>query len=465
MAGIGFQLERMARNGGVGGFVSASINGAIVSSGPWVLTICAVLLLQQWIGAHLPLAARDIIQTVMVYAFSASVVIAAPFSLIGVRIASSLMFDADRDAIPHLLIMTLYGATITSLIAGLVLFGIMAKLPAPVTFLAMAILTLLTHIAVAGPFLTATKRLWPIFLSYIGGIAAATLIILAFQIDRLVPILGAVAGAMAITIFLMLAALKAEFPAPVTSALAAPEKAIHVLHVGLAGLANAIALWIDKWLLWFAPDSVAPVGNLRVNPIYDQASFVGLLTLIPGLSLMLFLSETRLERAFFGLVDCCTGTAKLSQIESARQGVTSTILHNLRLLIVSQFVISTVCWVLAPEIFRVLGFDARGIFAFRFTVIGVIFHIVAIYATVVLSYYDLFGRILAVWTAFFVTSAVAAMATWHMGFIGYGWGYMAGGLAAAIVGLALLGNASLRLVYLLFVRNNPSVVGEARYLV
>ncbi|MCW1381902.1 exopolysaccharide Pel transporter PelG [Novosphingobium sp. KCTC 2891] len=463
MAGIGFQLERMARDGGVGGFVSASLNGAIVSSGPWVLTICAVLLLQGWIGGHLSVGAGAI-QTIMVYAFSASVVIASPFALIGVRIASDRMFDADRDAIPGILILTLSAATVPALIAGQILFGILCSFPADMALLAVAILTLLTQISVAGPFLTAMKRPWPILFSYVAGIAAASAIILVLRVDDATAILATVAAGMAVTACLMLGAFRAEFPAPPRGHVAIREKAMPALHVGLAGLMNALALWIDKWLLWFAPDSIAPVGQLRVNPIYDQASFAGLLTLIPGLSLMLFLSETRLERAFMRLVECCTGTSKLSRIEEAQQEVVATILRNLRLLIVTQFVISTICWVLAPEIFRVLGFDARGIFAFRFTVIGVIFHVATIYAAVVLSYYDLFGRIVAVWATFFAASIAATLLTWHLGFAGYGWGYMTGALAAAIMGLALVGNASSRIIYLLFVGNNPSVVGEARYL-
>jgi polysaccharide biosynthesis protein PelG len=69
------------------------------------------------------------------------------------------------------------------------------------------------------------------------------------------------------------------------------------LALGLAGLANAKAVWIDKWMLWWAPGSMAAVGALRVNPVNDQASFLGLLTMIPGLTLILVTTETRFHRA------------------------------------------------------------------------------------------------------------------------------------------------------------------------
>ncbi|MGJ3626637.1 exopolysaccharide Pel transporter PelG [Sphingomonas sp. MMS24-JH45] len=51
-----------------------------------------------------------------------------------------------------------------------------------------------------------------------------------------------------------------------------------------AGLAGTAAIWADKWLLWFGPDSAAALGHLRLNPINDLGSFLGLLTLVPGLT-------------------------------------------------------------------------------------------------------------------------------------------------------------------------------------
>lgn len=464
MAGIGFQLERMVRNGGVGGFIGATLDGAVLSSGPWVLTICAVLLLQNWIVRH-GIADAGTIQTVMVYAFSGSVVIASPFALVGVRVASDRMFESNPAAIPGILTLALCGATLVAVVAGHFLFGVLAGHGAALALFGTAILVLLTQISVTGPFLTAMKRPWPILLSYAAGIVGAAIIFWCLAPATPIEVLRVVAAALALTLVLLLAVFAAEFPAPSSPDQAIWEKAAPALHVGLAGLMNAFALWVDKWMLWFAADSTKPLGLLRVNPIYDQASFAGLLTLIPGLSLMLFLAETQLERAFAVLVECCTGTSKLSRIESAREDVIAAVLRSLRLLIVAQIVIATVCWVLAPEIFRVLGFDARGIFAFRFTVIGVIFHIAAIYCGVVLAYFDLFGRVVMVWTAFFIGSVAATLVVWPMGFAGYGWGYLAGALAAAVTGLALVGTASVHIVYLLFVGNNPSVVGNRRYLV
>jgi uncharacterized membrane protein len=215
--------------------------------------------------------------------------------------------------------------------------------------------------------------------------------------------------------------------------------------------------------LWWSPGSAETVGALRLNAINDQASFLGLLTIIPALTLILIVSETRLDRIFSSLMIRCTGTSKFGRIEDARRDVAEAIRNDLRLLIVMQAVIAATCWVLAPEIFRVLGLDARGIFAFRLTAVGVVFHSVAIYSTIVLAYYDLFGRIVAIWSLFIGVSILGTLASWDLGFASFGWGYMAGAVAASALAIAFISEATIRLIYLVFVGNNPAVVGERRY--
>lgn len=462
MAGIGFQLDRMAREEGLGGIASAAIHGAVISSGPWLLTVCAVVMLQQWTGNHMAADGHVVVQTILVYAFSASTVIAAPLAMIATRMTSDRIFTGDRDAVPGILLAALTWVTVPALFVGNILFGFAAALQPEMVLLATAILTLLSQIWIASPFLTATKRHRPILGAYLAGMGATALPIFLFGSLAPVALLVAIAGGLTITLSMLIAAINGEFPTPPSWPQNWGRNMRQAIPLGIAGLANALALWIDKWILWLGPGSVAAVGELRLNPINDQASFLGLLTMVPGLTLILITMETRFDRTFGNLLARCTGTSNRQRIEKGRRDVVRTIMLNLRLLIVAQSVLACLCWVLAPEIIRLLGADARGIFGFRLTTIGAIFHLIAIQATIMLSYYDLFGRILAVWVLFVVVSAAGTLACLNLGFASFGWGYLAGALAAASLALALLAEATTRLTYLLFVGNNPAIVGGAR---
>ena len=459
MAGIGFQLNRIAREGGLGGVANAALHGAFISAGPWLFTAFAVLMLQQWTAGHLDQAENAAIHSIIVYCFTASTVIAAPVAMVATRMTSDSIFVGNPGAVPGIFLAALAWVTVPAVIAGGFLFGVLVALPPGKFLFAMAIMTLLTHIWIAGPFLTTAKRHVPILAAYAIGSGVTALSIMLFDVVDPAMVLVALAAGLAVTLAMLSIAICEEYPAGADMAKLWDGSKRQALLLGVAGLANALAIWVDKWILWFGDESVQTIGKLRINPINDQASFLGLLTLVPGLTIVLITTETRFSVAFKTLVDRCTGTATYRNIEKARQEVARTIMRDLRLLAATQAIVASLIWILAPEILRVLGSDMRGLFALRFTAIGAVFHIIAIHATIVMSYYDLFDRVLAVWVVFVLASIVATLASLDGGFASFGWGYMVGALASATLAIALAAEATTRLNYLLFVGNNPAVVG------
>ncbi|KEQ53509.1 exopolysaccharide Pel transporter PelG [Sphingobium chlorophenolicum] len=460
MAGIGFRLDRIARQDGLGGIANAAFHGAVVSSGPWLMTAFAMFLLQRWTRTTMPPDDHAVVQTSLVYAFGVSTVITAPLAMIATRVASDHFYLERRDAIPSILMAALVWATLASLIAGNLLFGFVGGMRPGLFLLATAVLTLFAQIWIASPFLHATWRHRPIFLAYLAGIAMTALALAVIRPSAPAAVLAAIAAGLLVTLVLLISAIRDDFPN-------SPEwranwfgRTPGLLALGAAGLANALAIWIDKWLLWWAPGSVQAVGALRVNPVNDQASFLGLLTMIPGLTLILVTTETRFDRAFAALMGHCTGAANLRRIEKARRHVARTIRIDLRLLTVEQAILAGFCWVLAPEIIRLLDMNARGMFGFRLTAVGVVFHLVAIQMSIILSYYDLAGRIVAVWGSFLLASAIGTILLRDSGFASFGFGYLAGAVTAASLAIGLVAQATGRLTYLLFVGNNPAVVGN-----
>ncbi|WP_293878444.1 MULTISPECIES: exopolysaccharide Pel transporter PelG [unclassified Sphingomonas] len=460
MAGIGFQLAKTAREGGVGGIVGAAAFGAIISAGPWLITAVAMALLDGWSLRHLGSEGGRVVQTVLVYAFSLSALAAAPIGILATRMAADRIFARDAAGVTGIVIVALAAGGALALAVGALVFGFLAGLPLLQATIATIILAWLTQIWIAAPLLTALRRYRAVPLAYLLGIAFAATALLLLPHPGITSALAVIAAGIGLTLAAIVRVIRGHFA---TIATLPPRDAIApqlARIVAAAGVAAVAAIWIDKWLLWVGPDSIAAVGLLRLNPINDQGSFLGLLTMVPGLTLILIVAETRFDRAFGDLIARCTGTSTLERIEEARRDVAATLLDGLRLLVLVQALAAALSWVLAVPLFDWIGADARAIFAFRQTSLGAVFHLVAIAATVVLAYYDLFGRILMTWSLFAIGSAIATLLQWDQGFAAFGWGYMAGAVVGASVGLALVAEATVNLTYLLFVGNNPSVVGH-----
>ncbi|TVV71381.1 exopolysaccharide Pel transporter PelG [Sphingomonas solaris] len=463
MAGIGFKLVKLASRSGVGGTLAAAIHGAAISAGPWICMSAAILGLQYWLAGSIDGRTMLGLQAVLTYAFSLSAVVAAPIVAVATRLVADALFARAPDRLPGILFAALATGAGAVTGTGALLFSLCAALPAVETMLAIAFTGLLTVVWIATLFLTAIRDYRRVILAYVAGIAAAAP--LAWLTPpggtMLLPLLAVVAGAVILTATLIVS-IRASFPAlPVWPALWWHAFAVHA-QVALAGLFATMAIWVDKWIIWQGQGSVAASGMLRLNPLYDGASFLGLLSLVVGLTLILVVVETRFDRAFGRLMAGCTSHAVLARLDVLRADLVTVLLEGGRVLIVGQAALALALWVTAPMLLEAIGADPRAIIGFRFVVAGAVFHVLALYATIVLSYYDLNGRALLASAGFLAVSAVTTLIALPQGFARFGWGYMAGAIFASIVALAATGLATRDLLYLLFVGNNPAIRGDDR---
>lgn len=460
MAGIGFQLARMAREGGVGGIAGAALHGALISAGPWLITAVAMIGLQHWAPGAVGADEADMVRTVLIYGFSLSALVAGPIAILATRLAADRLFARDMAGVPGILIVALAVGGAAALGLGALVFGGLAGLPFLRAALACLLLAWLTQIWIASPMLTALRRYRAVPVAYLIGIGTAVALLALIASPGGTLVLAIVTAGAGVTLGAILIVLRRYFREAPTL----PRRDLIGLRLGgivaAAGLAGAVAIWVDKWLLWMGPGSVVALGALRLNPINDGGSFLGLLTLVPGLTLVLIVSETRFDRSFGDLMARCTGTSRLGRIEEARADVIATMFDGLRVLLISQLIVAASAWVLAVPLIDLIGADIRVIFAFRQTALGAVFHLIAIASTVVLAYFNLFGRIVAVWGAFTLTSAIATVWLWQVGVGAFGWGYLAGAVMAAAIGVAMVANATVNLIFMLFVGNNPAVVGS-----
>jgi len=228
-------------------------------------------------------------------------------------------------------------------------------------------------------------------------------------------------------------------------------------ELALGGLLFAVAIWVDKWVMWFAPEHQVVAGSMPFNQYYDVAMFLACLTVIPAMAMFTVSGETGLFerlRAFFNDIQ---EHATYTRIVDRQQSIVLHTLLMFRNLILLQLVLSVFAVFFAPQIIGLVNGDYMYLGMFRLGVLGAFFFMLTLIVSVVLSYLDRRRVNLALQSLFLVLNGALTYLSMQMGFSYYGLGYFVASLVTFIVGYTVLMSALKDLPYLVFVKNNSSL--------
>src|SRR3546814_19449435 len=90
-----------------------------------------------------------------------------------------------------------------------------------------------------------------------------TLCLVLFRPTAPAAVLASIAAGLTVTLALLIAAIRDDFPNSPDWRTDWIGRTPGVLALGAAGLANALAIWIHKWLPWWPPGGGPAVGRGR----------------------------------------------------------------------------------------------------------------------------------------------------------------------------------------------------------
>ncbi|WP_448204811.1 exopolysaccharide Pel transporter PelG [Azospirillum sp. sgz302134] len=458
MAGIGFALRKLARCDDLLGVLQGYAHSAFITSGPWMFTILALAGINM-IGQHLvDLEELTLFRVVVIYNFCFSVVLTGPLVLVATRYLADAIYAKQVDAAPGMLLATLglaYG--IAALTAG-PFYLLLSELPGPIMAAALINFFLVSGIWVVSIFLSALK-------DYVAVTTAFALGMLTGMVATV--LLGAAAGpagmvwgfsaGLALIQFGLIARVFAEYPYRVARLFAFLAYFRKYWDLALVGLVANLAVWADKWTMWFVPEREVVSGAMVIYSAYDSAMFVAYLTIVPALTLFTVNIETRFFERYQGFYRDIQEHATYDQIARNHRLIISALLESARNLIILQGAVCAVTIFMAPSIVGALGLHYQQIGMFRFGTLGAFFQVMFLFCTVILAYFDLRGRNLFVQIFYLVANAGFTLVFSEMGYAWYGYGYFLSSLLAFVVAYLLVAGAVRRLPYIAFVANNPSV--------
>ena len=98
MAGIGFQLRRLARQDTISSVLAAAGHAAVIAAGPWLFTIFALATITFVTDQIAGLAVLANFRAIVIYAFATSLVMASPTNRVATMVTGAAMTSDVANA-------------------------------------------------------------------------------------------------------------------------------------------------------------------------------------------------------------------------------------------------------------------------------------------------------------------------------------------------------------------------------
>lgn len=457
MAGIGFALQALSRRDTLSAGFAAFAISAIIAVGPWLFTVLSVAGINMATVSNTGLTALAEMRIIIIYNFSISLVLSGPIAVITTRFLADGLYARDMSKAPGALFAALAATLAVQAPVALVLYGYVANLSEELRLIAIASYLIVACLWVVAVFLSALKDYITVTVAFSAGLILSFALALGFSGYGAPGLLGGFSAGLALTLFVLLARIFAEYPTPASDFGALLGYFRKYPEIALSGLVYNAGIWVDKWIMWAAPEAVRPGSNLVSYPAYDGAMFAAQLTMVPAIALFVYAVETRFFVAYRSFYRTIERHGTLSRINAAHGEILSTLSRSATTLGALQLTLALVVIALSPTLLSLLDLHATQLGMFRLGVLGSAFHAIFLFLTIILAYFDLRRHVLMIHVLFFASNALATAGTLELGMVWYGYGYFVACVVAACVSAFVTIQAVSRLPYMTFISNNPAV--------
>jgi uncharacterized membrane protein len=458
MAGIGFVLRRLVRSDGLSANLRGFAHATLASSGPWLFT-CLALIGIELLGHEG--VERDVLRRfsiLVMYNFSFSLVCSGAIVLVVTRRMADSLYARDVREVPGMLLGALCLVFAVTALVGVPLYGFVLDLPPLDRVLGLTGLLLTGGIWLVAAFMSALKGYGSISAAFVAGMAVALVgaVLLAGPFG-LSGLLAAFTLGLAVIFFSLTARVLAEYPGHVLRPFAFVPACRPYWQLAAVGLIYNAAIWVDKWIMWFAPGATTSGHAMLAHEAYESAMFLAYLSIVPSMALLLVDIETRFFEVYQRFYRDIGEHATLKEIRRNHADIVAILSAGLRRIALLQTVICLIGMLIAPLLVVAVGGGLEMVPIFRYGLLGALFHMLLISAMAVLSYFDLRAELLSVAGAYFLLNAGLTAISVGLGVEYHGWGYcVATLLAFALAYLAAMSRVG-RLLYLTFVANNAAL--------
>ncbi|OGS23208.1 MAG: hypothetical protein A2252_00835 [Elusimicrobia bacterium RIFOXYA2_FULL_39_19] len=472
MAGIGFRLKKLLAEDTYTGLMKGYVFSAVISSGPWLLSVLCLSLLAVFSAPIITGPARQVFSAMVVYVYAFSLVLTGFLQITVTRFVADELYYKKRETIAGSFISVMLLTIVLQFTVSAVFMSFSnLALVYKVSFIILSIIVsciwqLMIFLSASSDYKTIISGfLAGAVISFAGGILGGKYLGLAGYLN------GYIAG-QAVTFFILAFKTCEEYRIFYTQSKVTDESkqnssgmnwkfAGHIIkypELMLIGAFSFLAIWIDKFIFWTGKTGVKAADIFYTAPAYDTALFFANLTIVPAMAHFLIAVETEFYSCYKAFYIAISDKSSLGVLQSKKQNMVKSLKKSFYELVKMQFIIVITTVYFAPQISSYLRLTPESIPVLRAGVIGINLQAVFMMISIILLYFDLRKPVLYINMFFLVSNALLAVYSKHLGPAFYGSGYLASCLLTFIFSFILLFHYIKNLEFLTFM--NQPIAGE-----
>ena len=451
MAGIGFELRKILKEDRILSLAKVYGYSAILSSGPWVISIIAILLVG-FINLASYGAESDVyrFQVVITYAIAlaSSLIVTGIIQLPFTRYVADLIFAHKEDQI----LPSYFGAIFLAWILGLPFIvpfymwmfegqSALFIIGVVITFLVLCAVWISSILAASLKYYNAV--VWSYFLSY-----AAIVFFSIYAGDTIEKLIYIFFGGNAILLVILMSLIIKSYNSSIFLKIDFFLEKNFYWSLALAGLFYNVGAWIDKLIFWYSPQTgYAVIGRLHASVVYDIPIFLAYLSILPGMAIFFFRLEADFAEKYDLYYNAVRNGATLKTITNYRNDMILVIRHAIHEIIIIQGIVDIILFLSAPYAFKILNIPQLYLGLLYILTIGAMLQLAFMSVLAILYYLD--RKLVAMWLsfAFLVLNAILTLLSIDMGPAMFGYGYAVSLLIVFVASVIIIRNEMDRLNY------------------
>ena len=434
MAGVGFRLkEYFEDDKNLWNMLKGSVYSAIVSAGPWLITVISIAFVSIITESSLLVQERFVFKSIVSYSFMASLLLFGLIEMPLTRYLADKLFSKDNSTfrgtfLKIVMFFIVVGSSFSLIFYSFFNYSFIFKLLCTLLFVSILVIWL------AMVFLTATKNYHMIVGSFIAG--CITSIVLTYVAGKHYGmtgvLLGFLSGQLLIAILLSVLVLVDNKGQEYSTwdFLIYYKKFRPLIFIGFLYYSG---IWVDKIIFWFNRFGAHVEGLFYTNYYYDTAMFLAYISIIPSLAIFLVQVETNFYVSYSYYYHSIQRKHGLTFLNKNYDEIIDSLKRSMINLVKIQSFISFIIWYFADEIIHYFELPPLMVSIFRYGVTGAYLQINFLICNIVLLYFLAQRTVLFNYTMFFVLNLTLSALTSFLPFEYHGLGYMLSCLITLII--------------------------------